>query len=123
MYITPLKPSLIDREIIRSQKIHDKQLLKNFDKQNAPIESVFETWSDYPHRFFFFNCNNQTYCGQKLISESMLDLGCPVLFCSYMKAEMILGKLLRVQTSEVGIEIYYEDIAPQSQQFPPLKNL
>jgi isonocardicin synthase len=44
----------------------------------------------------------------------MLDLGCQVLFCSYIKAEMILGKLLRVQTSEVGIDIYYEDIAPQS---------
>ena len=114
MYITPLKPSLIDREILRSQKIHDKQLSKNFDKQNASVESVLEAWSEYPHRFFFFNCNSQIYCGQKLISESMLDLGCQVLFCSYMKAEMILGKLLRVQTSEVGIEIYYEDIAPQS---------
>ncbi len=114
MDITPLKPSLIDRELLRSKKIHDKQRSNHFDKQNASIDSVFEAWSEYPHRFFFFNCNRQIYCGQKLISESMLDSGCQVLFCSYMKAEMILGKLLRVQTSEVGIEIYYEDISPQS---------
>lgn len=99
---------MIDRELLRSKKIHDKIFS---DKQDLSIDSVFEAWTEYPHRFFFFNYDGRTYVGQKLISTSMLALGCPVLFCSHIKAEMILGSLLRVQTSEGGIEIYYENIA------------
>lgn len=106
MQLTPLKPSLIHRELQLAQK--------HMNKQHASIDSVFEAWNAYPHRFFFFNHKGQTYCGQKLISALMLELGCPVLFCSHIKAEMILGALLRVQTSETGVEVYYENITVQN---------
>lgn len=113
MQITRLKPSLIEHEMQRAKQRHGK--LRTAD--SLSIGHAYEAWSGYPDRFFFFNYNQQTYCGQKLISPQMLASGCKVLFCSHITVDMILGLLLHTQTSATGVGLYYEDFIHQDRQY------
>lgn len=87
------------------------QFKNDFIINENKVLSVYECWENQPHRFFFFELDGNQYCGQKLISPIVTEYGSPGLFCSLIKPEMLLGKVIRSQTSQQGVEIYYRQIS------------
>lgn len=90
---------------------HQTKLLSGEITETKDKLSVSELWEGQPHRFFMFEIDGRTYVGQKLLSPLITVHGSPGLFCSLVKPEMLLGELVRVQTSQEGVEIFYKPFA------------
>jgi len=73
--------------------------------------TIGEAWERQPQRFFFFKINGFEYVGQKLLSPIVTEHGSPGFFCSLIKPEMLLGSCQRIQCSQEGVEITFDQLS------------
>ncbi len=101
---------------------HDR--IKDGWVPTSKIGSVFEAWNKQPIRFFIFEVDGVQYCGRKLLSPIVTEHNSPGFFCSLIKVEMLLGRFIRPQISQEGVEILYEEMssAQRTELFSQLRS-
>lgn len=99
-----------ERELLAARRL---KLEPGSLEARTPL-SVSEKWEGQPHRFFFFKVEGKTIVGQKLLSPIVTEHGSPGFFCSLIKPEMILGELIRPQTSQEGVKVHYQPLVAEA---------
>jgi isonocardicin synthase len=84
---------------------------------NRDTTCVYERHHYYPKDYFFFKHNGVNYFGRKTLSTLYLEGKQPYKKCNQIKATMILGLLLRHQTTEKGLVFYYKPLQNDEKVF------
>jgi isonocardicin synthase len=114
----------IDPNILNYETSYRHRVLKNFNFAATNVDKVsFDIlnsrksimvnipYVSNPQSFFFFQIGQQIILGKKYLSDLVVYQKLPGLFCSLIKAEMILGIFERDRITQDGIIVYYKPLA------------
>lgn len=86
--------------------------------------AIFERHWYYPMDYFFFKVDGVSYFGRKTLSKLYLDGKQHIKKCNQITAPMVIGLVLRTQTTEKGVIIFYKPLVNPEKVylFSQLKN-